>query len=168
MTQPAIQVRKAVAGDLQTINDIYNDYILHTTITFDEQLWSLQQREQWFCQYQHGPHSVLVALSEGLVVGFAYTSPFRYKSAYQRSAEVTVYTHKVAPKGSGTQLYKALMQAVDGHFHRLYAMVSLPNDKSLGLHAKCGFQQVGILDDVGYKFDRYHSVAILEKQLSTP
>ena len=165
MPASAIQVREALASDLPTINDIYNEYIIHTTITFDEEPWSLQQREQWFSQYTHGPHTVLVAANEGLVVGFAYTSPFRYKSAFQRSAEVTIYTHKEAPKGLGTRLYRALILAVEEHFHRLYAMITLPNEKSLALHAKFGFRAVGNLDDVGYKFGRYHSVAIYEKQM---
>jgi phosphinothricin acetyltransferase len=166
VSQSPFNIRPAVAGDLQVINAIYNHYIEHTAITFDEQPWSTAQREHWFAQYKHGPYSLLVATCQEQVIGFAYTSPFRSKSAYQRSAEVTIYTDNTIIKGVGTALYKALIMAAERHFHRLYAMIALPNDKSLALHSKCGFQQVGILDDVGYKFGNYHSVAILEKHTS--
>ncbi len=46
---------------------------------------------------------------------------------------------------------------------RAYSVITLPNPASIRLHEKFGFQQVGILTDVGYKFDQFHSVAILEK-----
>ena len=79
------------------------------------------------------------------MVGFAYTSAFRPKTAYNRSAEVTVYTNQqLAPKGAGTKLYEALLASAEPHFHRLYAVIALPNPGSLGLHAKLGFKEAQI------------------------
>ena len=160
------QVRAATLNDMQAVNDIYNHYVHHTAITFDEQPWPLSQRQAWFAKFAEGPYELLVCEHNAQVVGFAYTSDFRPKTAYNRSAEVTVYTNQeLAPKGSGTELYKTLLAKAEPHFHRLYAIIALPNPGSIGLHEKLGFKEVGILNEVGYKFGVYHSVALLEKRL---
>ena len=160
------QIRTARLADMQALNDIYNHYVHHTAITFDEQPWPLSQRQNWFGKFTDSPYELLVCEFEGQVIGFAYTSAFRPKTAYSRSAEVTIYTYqKLAPKGAGTKLYEALLTSAEKHFHRLYAVIALPNPGSLALHAKLGFKEVGLFNDVGYKFGVYHSVAMLEKQL---
>ena len=160
------QVRAATVDDMQAVNDIYNHYVANSAITFDEEPWPLSQRQLWFAKFADGPYELLISEHEDQVIGFAYTSAFRPKTAYNRSAEVTVYSNQqLAPKGAGTKLYEALLASAEPHFHRLYAVIALPNPGSLGLHAKLGFKEVGILNDVGYKFGVYHSVALLEKQL---
>ena len=161
-------IRPATLPDMQAVNDIYNHYVHHTAITFDEQPWPLQQRHTWFEKFADGPYQLLVCEHNDQVVGFAYTSDFRPKTAYNRSAEVTVYTNQqLAPKGAGSKLYKALITRAEQHFHRLYAIIALPNPGSLGLHAKLGFKEIGQLNEVGYKFGAYHSVALLEKRLDS-
>lgn len=162
----SLTIRPATAADLGAINDIYNHYVLNTHITFDEQPWPLQQRQQWFSKFTGSQYSLNVAVENGIVRGFSYTSSYRPKSAYNRSAEVTIYTaHAQAPKGTGTKLYQQLIADAEGVFHRLYAIIALPNEGSIGLHKKLGFKQVGELSDVGYKFGQYYSTVILEKQL---
>ncbi len=158
------QVRSATLDDMPAVNGIYNHYVHHTAITFDEQPWPLSQRQAWFAKFAEGPYELLICEHNDQVVGFAYTSAFRPKTAYNRSAEVTIYT-KLAPKGSGTELYKTLLASAEQNFHRLYAVIALPNPESIGLHTKLGFKEVGLLNEVGYKFGVYHSVAMLEKQL---
>ena len=163
----SITIRAATAADLEAINDIYNHYVLNTHITFDEQPWPLPQRQDWFGKFTDSPYSLNVAVEGDRVCGFSYTSSYRPKSAYNRSAEVTIYTaHKQAPKGTGTLLYKHLIKESEGIFHRLYAIIALPNEGSIALHKKLGFKAVGELSDVGYKFGQYHSTVILEKQLN--
>lgn len=159
-------VRQAKVTDLAAINDIYNFYIENTFITFDEQPWPISQREQWFSSLSKSNHRVLVATLEDKVVGFAYTAPFRPKTAYQLSAEVTIYTNQEAIKGTGSALYENLLAEAEQTFHRLYAVITLPNDQSIALHKKYGFTEVGMLDESGFKFGQYHSVAILEKRLA--
>ncbi|HCH24408.1 MAG TPA: GNAT family N-acetyltransferase [Oceanospirillaceae bacterium] len=161
-------VRPATVEDLASINHIYNYYVASTHITFDEEAWSAQQRTAWFEKLRDSPYDLLVCEHDKVVVGFAYSSAFRPKTAYNRSAEVTIYTdQKLAPKGAGTQLYQVLIERAEHKFHRLYAVIALPNTASLGLHEKLGFQKVGQMNDVGYKFGAYHSVALLEKRLQS-
>ena len=162
----SVTIRAATTADLEAINDIYNHYVLNTHITFDEQPWPMQQRQDWFNKFNDSIYSLIVAVNHGRVCGFAYTSSYRPKTAYNRSAEVTIYTApEQTPKGTGTQLYKQLIADAQGVFHRLYAIIALPNAGSIGLHHKLGFKAVGELSDVGYKFGQYYSTVILEKQL---
>ena len=155
----------ATSKDLQSINDIYNHYVRHTHITFDVELWTLVQRQQWFSQFSEDRYTLLVAKQQEQVVGFSYTSAFRPKQAYQQSAEVTIYTDtSLAPKGTGSNLYNALIDSAQ-QFHRLYAVIALPNLASLKLHQAFGFICVGKLNEVGYKFGKYHTVKLLEKRL---
>lgn len=162
----SVTIRPATDKDLSAINDIYNHYVLNTHITFDEQPWALAQRQEWFSKFNDSAYSLNVAVQGDQVCGFSYTSSYRPKSAYNRSAEVTIYTaHQQAPKGTGTLLYKHLIRQAEGVFHRLYAIIALPNEGSIALHNKLGFIKVGELTDVGYKFGQYHSTVILEKRL---
>lgn len=45
------------------------------------------------------------------------------------------------------------------------AGVALPNPGSLALHAACGFEEVGVMRQVGRKFDRWIDLAWLQKVL---
>jgi phosphinothricin acetyltransferase len=101
------------------------------------------------------------------ILGYATSSPYRTKPAYQTSVEVTVY---VAPhagrRGIGTLLYKALFAALAGEdLHRAYAGIALPNEASTRLHERFGFRHLGTHREVGRKFGRYWDVAWYEKEL---
>ncbi|MDC9719102.1 MAG: GNAT family N-acetyltransferase [Gammaproteobacteria bacterium] len=95
------------------------------------------------------------------------TQEFRAKAAYDHSAEVTIYVHpQLQTKGVGTALYHQLLPKLAAlSIHRLYAIIALPNDVSVGLHKKFGFAQVGLLNEVGSKFGNKINVAMLEKRL---
>ena len=160
-------VRPALIADLAPINDIYNHYVCHTHITFDIEPWSAAKRMEWFSTFDGKSYQLWVAEMEGRVQAFAYTSQFRAKAAYKSSAEVTIYAHhQVSTKGIGKALYSKLLPNL-AHFgmHRLYAVVALPNTRSIGLHQQLGFEQVAILNEVGSKFGQKISVAMLEKRL---
>jgi len=160
-------IRPALESDLDSINDIYNHYVRHTHITFDIEPWSTQKRLEWFSKFNSADHQLWVAEFDGKVQAFVYTSEFRAKAAYNSSAEVTIYAHhQLQTKGIGRALYGNLLPKLAGlGIHRLYAVIALPNDVSIGLHKKLGFKEVGLLDEVGSKFGKKISVAMLEKKL---
>ena len=160
-------VRPALKDDLAPINGIYNYYVCQTHITFDIEPWSAAKRLDWFSKFNGKGYQLWVAEMEGKVQAFAYTSQFRAKAAYNSSAEVTIYAHHQAPtQGIGKALYNKLLPNL-AHFgiHRLYAVIALPNNRSIGLHQQFGFEQVAILNEVGSKFGKKISVAMLEKRL---
>jgi phosphinothricin acetyltransferase len=163
-----ITVRPAGEQDLGPLNDIYNRYVVETHFTFDIEPMTLEARRDWFEHHNGtGRHRVLVGVSEGSVVGFACSSRFRPKPAYETSVETSIY---VAPdavgRGIGTRLYEELFKQLQGEdVHRAYAGIALPNQASIALHERFGFKRVAHFTEQGRKFDRYWDVGWYEKAL---
>ncbi|MFI0937875.1 GNAT family N-acetyltransferase [Streptomyces sp. NPDC021020] len=165
-----VQVRAGTEGDLAALTEIYNHYIRETPVTFDIDPITPDDRRPWLLSHpEDGPHRLLVARSAqgGQVVGYATSSPYRPKAAYATSVETSIYLAPGAGgRGIGSLLYAALFEALaDEDVHRAYAGVTLPNEASIRIHERFGFNQVGIFQEVGRKFGAYHDVAWLEKRL---
>lgn len=166
-----VQVRAGGEEDLTALTDVYNHYIRETPITFDVSPLTPDERRPWLLSHpEDGPHRLLVAqpTDGGRILGYATSSPFRPKAAYATSVETSIY---LAPgtggRGIGTLLYAALFEALAGEdLHRAYAGVTLPNEASIRIHKRFGFEQIGVYEEVGRKFGAYHDVAWLEKRLS--
>jgi len=163
-----ITTRHATHDDLGQIVDIYNHYVRETPITFDIEPYTVETREPWLAQFaETGPHQLLVAEKEGVVLGYAGTMPFRPKAAYGQSVETTIYLRPDAGgRGIGTILYRDLFAALEGApVHRLLAGMTLPNDASDALHRRLGFVPCGIFSQVGYKLGQYWDVQWYERGL---
>ena len=163
-----LQIRPAKADDLPRIVAIYNHYVLHTHVTFDTEVVAVLQRLEWFDTFSSfGPHRLVVAQSGEQVVGYASSSRFKVRQAYDTSVEVTIYVHPDAKRmGIGRILYGRLFELLaEEDLHRAFAVITLPNDASIKIHETFGFAHVGTLHEVGQKFDRYWDVAWYEKSL---
>lgn len=161
-------VRPATAADLTQLNDLYNHYVRETPITFDIEPITPAQRQEWFTHYDTaGRHRVFVATGGGQVLGYASSSPFRPKQAYETSVETSIYLlSDVTGHGLGGALYEALFAALaDEDVHRAYAGMTLPNEASIALHERYGFRRVALFTEQGRKFGRYWDVAWYEKPL---
>lgn len=172
-----IHIRQACDGDIQALVDLYNRYILETAITFDLVPYTVEQRrESWFDHYaETGRHRLMVAecdtttslVGPHKVIGYASSSQFAAKAAYDTSVETSIYVAaEFASSGVGSELYRSLFKALESEdVHRAYAGVTLPNEASMAIHRKFGFHQVGLFQEVGRKFGQYWDVAWLEKRL---
>lgn len=162
-------IRRMELRDCDAINIIYNYYITHTAITFDLAPWQKQEREHWFAQFDPSSrYQAWVAEQDQQIVGFAYNTPFNAKQAFHIASEITIYAAPDAGgRGIGSQLMRTLLEGMrEQDLRRAYSLITLPNPSSLALHRRFGFQQVGQLNDVGEKFGQYHSVAMLECDLT--
>lgn len=160
-------VRSARVDDVPRLTEIYNHYVLNTPITFDIDPVTVEERLAWFEQFSPaGRHRLLVA-EQGIVLGYAGSHQFRARKAYDPTIETTVYCAPEATgRGLGTLLYRALFDGLAGEDVRLaVAGMTLPNDASAALHERFGFTLIGVMHEVGRKFDRYWDVAWYEKLL---
>jgi len=163
-----ISIRTARREDLPRLTEIYNHFVVNTPVTFDLEPWTVERRVSWFEQFgAQGRYRLLVAEESGRVVGYAGTTKFRVKAAYDTTVETTIYC---APgfegKGIGGQLYAALFASLAGEdIHRIVAGYVPPNPASARLHERFGFRSVGTFSECGHKFGRYWDTCWLERQL---
>ncbi len=156
-------IRMVKTEDALSLCHIYNHYVEHTIITFEEEsvtvaamvarVTDLSARHPWLV-YELG----------GELAGFAYASPWKSRCAYRFSVETTVY---LAPdhvgKGIGSALYASLIEKLKPtDTHSLIAGISLPNDASIALHEKLGFDKIGQFKEVGRKFGQWIDVGYWE------
>lgn len=161
-----VRIRPAVRSDLPRLTDIYNYYVVHTPVTFDVEPYSVERREAWFAQFgEAGPHRLLVAERDAGVIGYAGTTRFRPKAAYETTVEMTIYCAlEAAGKGIGSRLYTALFEALRGEdIHRFVAGYALPNPATAAIHARFGFKVVGVFSENGRKFGKYWDVCWVER-----
>ncbi|GAB4137031.1 MAG: GNAT family N-acetyltransferase [Cyanobacteria bacterium J069] len=178
-----LRVRPANTADIPGILSIYNDAILHTTAVYDYEPHTLEMRQAWFASKQAEGYPVLVAVADAVadaveadrenppqadeppaILGYAALGPFRAWAAYQYTAESSVYV--AAPtrgRGIGQRLLAPLIEAAKARgLHALIAGIDADNIASLRLHQRFGYEEVGTLRQVGYKFDRWLDLKFLE------
>ena len=153
-------VRDATEADLPAVSAIYDEQVATAVSTFDLEPVPLSYWEAKLASTEVGDH-LLVADVDGVVRGYAYSSTYRPRPAYRRTREASVYLDPEARgQGLGRQLYDALLALLrDDGVHTVLAVIALPNDASVALHRACGFEQVGVLPEVGRKFDRWVDTA---------
>jgi Sortase and related acyltransferases len=162
-----MQIRLATAADLPAINDIYNHYVLHCTCTYQTEPETLESRQAWFAEHPADKYPVIVAESEGRVVGWGSLSKFRPRSAYAPTAEPSVYIHhEFLGHGLGRVLLVDLIKrAKEASFHSLIGGASADRAASLALQESLGFSRVAHLKEVGYKFGRWLDVIYFQLML---
>ena len=161
-------VRHASLSDLAAITEIYNYYVLNTSITFDLATFTPETRRPWFNQFDSdSPYQCLVLEIDQRVIGYASSAALRPKAAYNTSVECSIYLDsKVGGQGHGSRLYEQLFDRLNQHdLHRCYGIITLPNQASLALHRSFGFSEVARLNEVGRKFGRYWDTVWMEKSL---
>ncbi|MCG4822320.1 GNAT family N-acetyltransferase [Streptococcus gordonii] len=161
-----MEIRLAKPSDARSLLDIYAPYVENTAITFEYEVPIIEdfaiRIEKTLEKYPY-----LVAEEDGVVLGYAYASTYYARAAYDWAVELSVYVSQDARgQGVGTKLYDALEDLLDqmGYVHFL-ACISLPNETSLALHRKRGYQQVAHFPKIGYKFNRWHDIVWLQKSL---
>jgi phosphinothricin acetyltransferase len=165
----AVTVRIATQGDLAPLTEMYNHYVIHTAVTFDLDPFTVESRQPWFdAHFADLRHRLFAAEEEGRLVGYASTSRFRQKAAYDTTVEASVYCSPTAVgRGIGRALYQTLFESIAGEdINRVVAGITLPNESSIALHRRFGFTPVGTFSANGRKFGRYWDVAWFERPLS--
>ena len=163
-----IQVRRARWEDLGSILEIYNDAVLHTTASYDEEPRTIGHREQWFKDHELKDYAVFVACSQsGAVVGWSSISPFHDRRGFRFTCENSVYVaSNWRGKGIGKLLLTPLLEAarVRG-MHVIIAAIDASNPASVRLHERFGFVKVGHFSEVGFKFGRWLDVVYMQKTM---
>ena len=162
-----ITVRTGEPGDAPAIADIYNHYVRTSIVTFEEEPVTAAEIARRIAEVQSAPLPWLVADRHGGVIGYAYATGWKNRTAYRFSVEVTAY---VAPEceccGIGSLLYSQLLPILQAlGVHAAIGGIALPNEASVALHEKFGFRKVAQFQEVGFKFNGWIDVGYWQRTL---
>lgn len=160
-------IRLAEQKDVSAILEIYNDAIIHTTAVYKYEEESIGERQQWLLEKEAHGIPVFVYEEAGAVIGFATYGPFRVYPAYKFTIENSIYVH---PEHSGKDVASKLMERLieaskEAGYKTMVACIDADNAASIKLHEKFGFTYSGTLANVGFKFDRWLSLAFYQLEL---
>ena len=155
-----IEICPATEADAPALAEIYNPYILETTITFEEQAVDPSDMASRVAETGRSGLPFLVARVRSVPVGFAYASKWKGRCAYRHSVETTVYVSRGRWRcGVGTALYAQLLDLLQGAgIHAAIGGIALPNESSIALHERLGFTKVAQVREIGFKFNRWIDV----------
>ena len=155
-----VVVRAVVPSDAARLVEIYNHYVLHTALSFEEATISAADMAVRIDKVLQLKLPWLVAERDGVVLGYAYAGLWRERHAYRFAVESTVYVARDAGvRGIGSALYTALFDLLrQAGYHTVLGVIALPNAASIALHEKFGMRQVAHFKEVGFKFGQWHDV----------
>lgn len=159
-------LRAVTAADIPAVSEIYNYYVQHATCTFATEPEGDAYWHDWLAGHV-GAHPAIVAVDGGEVVGWGSLSRWNNRCAYRFSVEDSVYIRNDRHhRGLGRAILTELVTLARTHEHRnIVAQIADHQPASEKLHAALGFRKVGVLETIGFKFDRWIDVAIWQLRL---
>jgi len=163
----SVEIREARENDIQGILEIVNYAITHTTAIYHYDLQTYEEQLTWFQDKKSKGFPIYIAEEEGKVLGFGGYGPFRFRKAYNKTIEHSIYIHhKARRKGIGRLLMNRLItQARKEGYHTMIAGVDMANSSSKLFHEQFGFIEIGTFKEIGYKFDKWLDVCFLQLML---
>lgn len=158
-----IDIRPARVGDSLAIAEIYNEGIEELNATFETRLRSRGETAARIADKD----LILVAVRDGVVIGWAGVTPYSERAAYASIGIYAVYVARDARGGGvGVQLLDALVrEARDRGLHKLLAMIFVSNQSSLAIARKAGFREVGLHERHGQLEGKWIDVILVEQLL---
>lgn len=169
MTTPLL-IRACLPEDIPTLTGLYAWHIKNGTGTFELDAPDSRQMAARLQQVNHQGWSWLVAERAGEVIGYACAQPFRPRAAFRHCVEDSVY---VAPdcqrQGIGRLLLAELIAQCEarGATQMIAVIGDAANAGSICLHRALGFELAGQLPGVGWKFERWLDVVLMQRRLGS-
>lgn len=153
---------------MAAVQAIYSHYVLHDLCSFEEEVPTVEQMQARRADVAARGLPYLVAMKDGEVAGYAYATAYRARSAYRHTVEDSVYVAQgMHGHGIGTALLRAVIERCTASgFTQMVACVG--NSANLGsqrLHGSLGFEQVGVLREVGFKFGQWVDTVLMQRAL---
>jgi L-amino acid N-acyltransferase YncA len=169
--EPAFEysMRDAAVEDLPYVREIYNYYVANSTVTFDEDAMTLAEWRDKFAYLARLNMPFIVAESpRGQILGYALVSPWKQKKAYRFTVENSIYLGAASTgKGLGRALLAELIaQSKAAGLKEIIAVIADQGaDASIKLHSDFGFEEIGRMGKVGFKFERWLGTVLMQKSL---
>ncbi len=154
-----LEVRVADVQDAAAAAAIYALYVRDTCVSFETEAPDADAMAGRIGRMLP-THPWLVAVQDGVVIGYAYAERHRERAAYRWAVDVAVYVDGGCRRaGVGRALYGALLPVLRRQgFRSAFAEIVLPNPGSVRLHEAMGFRHAGVHVDAGFKAGRWHDI----------
>ncbi|HEX8624445.1 MAG TPA: arsinothricin resistance N-acetyltransferase ArsN1 family B [Allosphingosinicella sp.] len=163
-----MKLRAATPDDAAAIAEIYAPFVSGSAVSFEtEPPGEAAMRARIEAGGALYPWLVGEA-EDGSLLGYAYATRFRDRPAYRFAVETSVYLRADAVGGGlGRRLYEPLLAILESHgFTQAIAAITLPNEASVRLHERLGFERAGTYRQVGWKFGAWHDVGLWQRGLA--
>lgn len=171
-TQPngamGLQVRAACDDDMPEVAAIYAHHVCHGLASFEEVPPTQSEMSARRQTVLAAGLPYLVARRQNTVLGYAYATSYRPRPAYRFTVENSVYVADgYGGQGVGSALLSELIaQCEGGPWRQMLAVIgNSANTGSIALHRRHGFQTVGTLHAVGFKFGRWVDSVLMQRPL---
>lgn len=164
----SISIRPARLNDIETITAIYGHAVIHGTASFELEPPTEAQMIERMKRLLDGNFPYIVAESDDTVVGYAYAALYRTRPAYRFSVEDSVYVDPKAQRlGIGRILLdRLIVESEKRGFRQMIAVIGDSNQTpSIELHRASGFEMIGPIKNVGYKFGRWLDTVLMQRAL---
>lgn len=162
-------MRDARVTDLPDIREIYNYYVANSTVTFDEDAMTLTEwRDKFYYLNKLGMPFIVAESPGGQLLGYALVSPWKQKKAYRFTVENSIYLGAASTgKGLGRMLLGELIKRskAAGLKEIIAVIADQGAEASIKLHQDFGFEEIGRMGKVGFKFERWLGTVLLQKSL---
>jgi len=159
-------IRVATKDDAVGMLEIYTPFILNSGITQEVEVPSVEDFQQRvISNLKERPWLVCEINNE--IAGYAYAGKHRDRKGYQWCTEPSVYIlEKYHGLGIANALYIALFDIlkIQGYVNA-YAVITLPNDRSIAFHKKFGFEYLTTYKKIGYKLGQWHDVGWMQYEV---
>ena len=159
-------IRFAMPADAGRILEIYAPYITDTVISFEYDVPSLANFTARVERIS-GKYPYIVYERDGVVVGYAYASPYIERAAYDYTVDLSVYVDAAyCGQNIGECLYASLLDILAKQgFYNAYACITATNRNSLNFHKRMGFTDAGTHPLAGFKHGKWLDVCWYYKRL---
>ena len=157
----------ATKDDAAGMLEIYAPFILNSGITQETEVPPVEDfQHRIISNLEERPWLVCEINNE--IAGYAYAGKHRERKGYQWCTEPSVYiSEKYFGFGIANALYTALFDIlkIQGYVNA-YAVITLPNDRSITFHKKFGFGYLTTYKKIGYKLGQWHDVGWMQYEIN--
>ena len=161
-------IRPSLDADIPLITAIYGQQVLQGTGTFELEPPPAEEMARRRADVLAKGLPWLVAEAHGEVIGYALANTFRPRPGYRFTLEDSIYISADArARGVGRLLLAELLARCEalGHRQMLAVIGDSANTASIALHRALGFVHCGTLPSVGWKFDQWRDVVMMQRAL---
>ncbi|HYE80972.1 MAG TPA: GNAT family N-acetyltransferase [Clostridia bacterium] len=162
----SIEFTEAKTEDLSTMRELYNYYIMNTTVTFDLDKITLEEfKNRVFIN--HDKYKTFLIHANKELLGFCFLTQFKKKPAYDKTAELGLYLKpQFTGKGIGIEIVNYMENiAKINHFEMIIASISGENVPSMKLFRKLGYEQCAHYKGIAVKFGRKMDLVDFQKAI---